>query len=238
MSLATKTKPRFIFQAALLCALLGSAIAADEALLFKDDFDHDLSQWVVEQAPGGTTRVTDGKLDIEDVGGCTVWFKEKLSGPVMIEFEATMIEAGGPHDRVSDLNCFWMATDPKHPENLFADSASRAGFFKKYDPLRLYYVGYGANENKTTRFRRYPGDGSRPMLAQNDLSDAKFLNVPNRTRKICLIADGEKIQYLVDGELIFDFADKEPFREGWFAFRTVRSHMQLDNFRVFRLPAH
>ncbi len=226
------------FTAFLLCNALSAGEASPPAngrLLYLDDFDKDLSQWVVEQAPGGTTRLVDGKLDLDDAGGCTVWFKPKLKGPILIEYEATMIQQNGPNDRVSDLNCFWMASDPKHPDDIFISSRERGGDFKKYDALRLYYVGNGANENKTTRFRRYAGDGSKPLLPEHDLKDAKLMNVPNRTLKIQLIADGNRIQYLRDGEVIFDFTDKEPFREGWFGFRTVRNHMRLDQFRVYQL---
>lgn len=44
----------------------------------------------------------------------------------MIEYTATMFEEGGPHDRVSDLNYFWMAIDPKAPEGIFALSLAQA----------------------------------------------------------------------------------------------------------------
>ncbi len=203
-----------------------------EQLLYQDDFEKDLSQWVVEQVEGGTTTIVDGKLDVTDSGGCTVWFQKKLAGAIMLEYEATMIDQGGPHDRVSDLNCFWMAIDPKNPDNLFADTG-RQGKFGKYHPLRLYYVGYGANENTTTRFRRYPGGGDRPCLV--DLSDKKFMNVANKTVKIQIIADGKRIQFWRDQELVTDYEDANPYTDGWFGFRTVRNHMQLDNFRVYRL---
>lgn len=212
---------------------------AARELIASDDFSGDLSQWVVEQTAGGKTQVKNGQLDIDDgvgphgKGGCTVWFKKKFTGPIMIEYEATMVKQGGPNDRCSDLNCFWMAIDPRHPDNLFADSAWRGGIFRRYFSLRLYYVGYGANNNTTTRFRRFPGDGTRPLLGE--LRDAKFMNVPNRPVKIQLIADGERVQFIRNGKLIFNFTDRKPFREGWFGFRTVRNHMRIDNFRVYRL---
>ncbi|MEM9478481.1 MAG: DUF6250 domain-containing protein [Verrucomicrobiota bacterium] len=214
-----------------------SAFSSDggtRKLVHWDDFDADLSQWVVEQAPAGTTRVEDGKLVINDAKGCTVWFREKLDGAIMIEYEATMIEDGGKNDRVSDLNCFWMAVDPENPEDIFANK-ERGGVFKNYHPLRLYYVGYGANNNTTTRFRRYPGGGERPVLPEHDLRDKKFLHTPNKKITIQIICDGETIRYLRDGEIVFDFRDKAPFTEGWFGFRTVRNHMAIDNFRVYRL---
>ena len=51
-----------------------SAESGEKKLIAKDDFDKDLSHWVVEQMAGGTTKVADGKLVIEDAKGCTVWF--------------------------------------------------------------------------------------------------------------------------------------------------------------------
>jgi len=229
----------------LAVSLLSSPLIADHQLeasnskekhrlLYSDDFSKDLSQWTVEQMKGGTTSLQKGKLDITDAKGCTVWFKQKLSGPIMIEFEATLVKDGGKHDRVSDLNCFWMATDPKHPENIFTDKR-RGGKFKNYHPLKLYYVGYGANKNTTTRFRRYPGGGERTVLPEHDLTDQKFLHTPNKTLKIQIIANGETIQYLRDGEIVFNITDKEPFKEGWFGFRTVNNHLLLDNFKVYQL---
>ena len=62
--------------------------------------------WVVEQMPGGNVGIENGTLEIDDAKGCTVWFKHKLSGPIMIEYEATMIQLGGPNDYARDLNCF------------------------------------------------------------------------------------------------------------------------------------
>lgn len=215
-----------------------------EATLFQDDFEKDLSHWIVEQTPAGTTRQIDGQLDIDDApgpkdkGGCTVWFKEKISGPVRIEYDATMIQKGGPNDRISDLNCFWMATDPDHPEDFFAKSKERGGSFKKYDSLLTYYVGYGANENATTRFRRYPRPrDDKALQPEYDRDEAKYMNRPNQTRKIQLIADGKKIQFILDGEIIFTFEDPEPYREGYFGFRTTRSHIRFDNFKVTRLDS-
>jgi len=229
----------------LFFAVLSSFYLRAEEILFQDDFSGDLSRWVVEQTPSGKTQVIEGELDIDDApgaqdkGGCTVWFKEKISGPVRITYDATMVQKGGPNDRISDLNCFWMASDSKNPENLFVGSKERSGNFKKYDSLKTYYVGYGANENATTRFRRYPRQrDDKPLKPEFDLSDPKFMNVPNKTLKIELVADGKKIQFLRDGELIFTYDDPEPYGVGWFGFRTTRSHIRFDNFKVTRIPTN
>src|ERR1043165_3761458 len=124
-----------------------------------------------------------------------------------------MISAGGPHDRVSDLNCFWMATDALK---------RRSGKFTDYNDLRTYYVGLGGNSNTTTRFRRYIGSPEeRPLLPAHDLKGPEFLLKPNVKQKIRLVANGKRIQYYRDGKLIFDFNDPHPYTRGHFGFRTT-----------------
>jgi hypothetical protein len=155
----------------------------------------------------------------------------------MITYEATVISAAGANDRVSDLNSFWMATDPKSPDNLFAHP--RSGKFADYNTLRMYYVGLGGNGNTTTRFRRYIGNAvGRPLLPQNDLSVAQHPDLgitANRQQTLTLIADGPLIQYWRDGKKIFEMTDPEPYTRGWFGVRTTNNHMQVRNLRVVRL---
>jgi hypothetical protein len=217
------------------CGLETTSNVHSGSIIYQDDFSGDLSNWVVEQMPGGTVKISDCRLEIEDSKGCTVWFKHKLEGAVMIEYTSTIVKKDGPFDRGSDLNCFWMAQDPKNYDNLFAGSEARGGNFGNYNPLRLYYVGYGANHNSTTRFRRYPGTGEKPLLPEHDLRDQKYMLKYNVPIKVQLIADGSTIRYIRNGEVIFDYYDPEPFRDGWFGFRTVHNHMYLDDFKVYRL---
>lgn len=192
-----------------------------------------MENWVVEQMPGGTVRVDDDALVIEDAAGCTVWYRPKLTAPVEISYDATVVSRGGPHDRVSDLNCFWMAQDPAAPDHCpFAPGDGRSGKFADYDTLLTYYVGYGGNTNSTTRFRRYDGTVARPLLSEHDLSDAQFLLKPNQIYRIRLVARDGVAEYWRDGEKIFTFRDPAPLTSGWFAFRTVKSHLEIRNFQV------
>lgn len=204
-------------------------------LIYEEDFDGDLTDWQVEQMPNGIVEIKSGKLEITDASGCTVWLKEKFEGPIMIEYDVNIIENGGPHDRVSDLNCFWMATDPKNPTNLFADSEKRGGKFSNYDALQLYYMGVGGNFNKTTRFRRYVGNGERPLLPEHDLSDAKYMLESNKLYHIKIIAYNGIIKYYRNEQLLVDFKDDNPYTSGHFGFRTVDNHMTVDNFKVYKL---
>ncbi len=193
----------------------------------------DLRYWVVEQMPGGTVTVRDGALVIDDDAGCTVWLREKLTAPVVITYEATVVFRGGPNDRVSDLNCFWIARDPQAGDGCpFAPGRSRSGKFADYDSLLTYYVGYGGNANSTTRFRRYDSTAARPLLPAHDLSEKRFLLEANKTYHIKLVARDGVAEFWRDGEMIFTFRDPAPLTAGWFAFRTVKSHLEIRHFRV------
>ena len=145
----------------------------------------DLRRWSIEQMPGGTVATRGEALVIDDVGGATVWWREKIAAPVEISYDVTVVSRGGPNDRVSDVNCFWMASDPKAPDAL---PAGRTGKFEDYDSIRTYYVGMGGNENTTTRFRRYAGDGNKPLLPEHDLRDKKFLIEANKTYHLRVVA--------------------------------------------------
>jgi len=208
------------------CARASTALAAEPTA--------DLARWAVEQMPGGTVVVRDGALVIEDVAGCTVWFREPLVAPVEITYTATVVDRGGPRDRLSDLNCFWMAHDPRDPARPpFASGLARTGKFSDYDSLLTYYVGYGGNTNSTTRFRRYDGTAARPLLPAHDLADKKFLLVANHPYRIRLVARADgTAEFWRDGEMIFTYRDPAPLTRGWFALRTVRSHIELRDFRV------
>ncbi len=204
---------------------------AEAVVLHKDNFTDGLDRWHPE-VQRGRVEAEDGRLTIDVRGGATVWFRKRLTAPVIIQYDVTVIDEGGPNDRVSDMNCFWMATDPRAEDGDFF-SVERRGPFGDYHALATYYVGLGGHNNTRTRFRRYAEDSTdRPLLPEHDLTDERFLIEPNRTYRIELVADGHRVQYRRDGEVIFDVEDPNPYREGYFGFRTVRNRMVVGNFRV------
>jgi hypothetical protein len=224
----------------LACALRAAAPAGapftQGQALFTEDFSHRLTQWARELEQPGTVEAHDGILTIDVPAGCTLWFRPELRGAVMIQYEARIVQAGGPNDRVSDLNAFWMATDARSPHDFFA--TKRSGKFSDYNQLRAYYVGQGGNSNTTTRFRRYIGDAvDRPLLPEHDLRGPDVLLQPNTWQTVQLLALGNRIQYYRDGRLIFDFLDSAPYTHGRFGLRTTASHLELRNFRVYRIAA-
>lgn len=204
-----------------------------QEVLYKDYFA-DTKSWVAELEQGGTVTVREGRLILDVPAGCTVWFRHELAGPIQIEYEATVIGRGGPNDRVSDLNCFWMAQDPKRTGYLL--DISRSGKFADYDALTAYYVGLGGNANTTTRFRRYIGvAGNRPLLPKHDLSGSENLLRANIRQHLRLIAYGETIQFWRDRQCLFQHHDPQPYTRGWMGLRTVTSHIEIEKFRVIRL---
>ena len=172
--------------------------------------------------------------------GLTLWYPEPLSGDYRIRYDATVVIGSGAHDRLADLNCFWAASDPQHPDDFFARSAWRAGTFARYNSLNLFYVGYGGNDNTTTRFRKYhgrrfgaPADEVKPLLGQ--YTDTAHLLRPNRPLRIEITVAGGRTTYAADGEVLFSRELAPGEGDGYFGLRLLANHTLIANFGIERL---
>lgn len=201
-------------------------------LIWSDDFTAPLdpSHWKVEMAPapGSSVYTKNDKLVLDTKGGVTVWFNQLLEKDIRIEYDRTVIMAGGANDRLSDLNNFWMASDPRN-KNLF----TRSGVLESYDSLRLYYVGMGGNSNRTNRFRKYEGDGERRLL--QEYTDTAHLLQANKTYHIAIVVKNGVTSFWVDGQCHFLYKDPAPLQSGYFGFRSTKSHQEVSKFRVYQL---
>ncbi|MBC3917193.1 methyltransferase [Undibacterium sp. CY18W] len=208
------------------CSLWGRA----GKLIYQDDFDKDLRQWQVESADtkNSDISVANHQLLIDAAKGATVWFKQKLSGDILIRYTRRVVMEQGRNDRLSDLNQFWMATDPRN-QNIF----TRKGVFEQYDDLRLYYAGIGGNTNTTTRFRKYQGNGERSLLTE--LNERDTLLQANRDYVIETTVYQGCTRVLVDGKVFFSYRDKDALRDGYFGFRTTQSRQQVRDFKIYQL---
>lgn len=209
--------------------LLFTSFAQRKKLIFKDDFkDH--SRWVIEMAPAPNSSVyTDyGKLVLDTKGGVTVWLNQQLQGNILIEYRRKVLVEGKVNDRLSDLNQFWMASDPRN-EDLF----TRTGVLEQYDSLQLYYVGMGGNTNSTTRFRKYEGNGTRTLL--QEYKDAAHLLEKNKEYKITIIVKNGVSSYLVNNVPYFSFVDLNPLTSGYFGFRSTWSRQEISHLRIYQL---
>jgi rhamnogalacturonan endolyase len=215
-----------------LIHFLAGAVWAQDALIYEADFTKEIErhEWIVESESGANVvRTEQGRLVIDAAGGVTVWLNKLLEGNIRIEYERTVLMDGKAHDRLSDLNQFWMAQDPRNP-NLF----TRSGTFEEYDSLQLYYAGMGGNSNTTTRFRKYDGQGNRVLL--HEYKDEAHLLKANRKYHISIIIKDDATSFWVDGECYFSYRDPAPLREGNFGFRSVHSRQEVANFRIYQLP--
>lgn len=200
-----------------------------------------LKHWKTEDHSGQMSIVVAGDtLDVTSPKGVTMWYIPRLTGHYEVSYKVRVLMQGGPHDRLSDLNCFWGANDPQHPDNLYARAAWRQGIFQRYKSLTLMYVGYGGNHNSTTRFREYFGKGmetkdeqTRPVI--KEYTDPAHLLKPNQWMRICIRVEKGVTTYSVDGEELFRYAIKEGQCDGNFAFRLLENHIQVTDFQVKQL---
>jgi len=192
--------------------------------------------WKVEsESPDYKVTFRGDTAEILSPKGLTLWRKEKMSGKVTIEYDAcVVVEAEG--DRLSDLNCFWMASDPQYPDNIWKREKWRNGIFLNCYSLQLYYMGYGGNHNSTTRFRRYDGNEAavtnakaRPAILK-EYTDADHLLEANKWYHIKITNENNRVSYYINGVRLVDFRDAEPLTEGWFGFRTTLSRTRIANF--------
>ena len=268
------------------CCLIGSLRANDGPvvlgrgqelfeigpLLAQDDFE-DLGDWVVQVQPGkkappARVQVRDNTLDCLVPGrGCTVWFKKKLKTRVTISYDVICPtpEKVTKELMPRDINNFWMATDRDDPEGGLFDAERYTGDFGAYNKMNGYYASTGGGKNTTTRMRRYPREVSGTPTAHLALTDKdrkkEFLITPDKKMSVQLVAYDDLIQYIVDGQLVYEAAagdeiqietrdgkGKRQFEkavydlkkfptylEGYFGFRMVGTHHIYSNFRVHAL---
>ncbi|MDO4931145.1 MAG: DUF6250 domain-containing protein [Prevotellaceae bacterium] len=208
---------RYLFLFCMLLSMYGTACAGD---------------WYVEaEGDGRVTWSADSVADIHAPGGLTLWNKRQMSGNVVIEYEARIVSDG----RISDLNSFWMASDPM-AKDVFVNAKRRGGRFVDTYTMSLYYVGYGGNHNSTTRFRRYDGDARgvtdakfRPSILR-EYTDTAHLLRGDHWYKVRLEAVDGRVRYIIDGECLVDYVDPKPLVKGYFGFRTTLAHAQLRGF--------
>jgi rhamnogalacturonan endolyase len=202
-------------------------------LIYADDFTGklDTATWIVEMAPAPNSKVyvQNGNLVLDTKGGVTVWFNRRLTSNVRIEYDRQVVVAGGVNDRLSDLNQFWMAQDPQKA-NLF----TRSGVLESYDSLQLYYVGMGGNTNSTNRFRKYEGNGQRTLI--QDYTDKAHLLEANKIYHISIVVNNGVTSFWVDYQCYFTYKDPAPFKEGYFGFRSTKSHQEISKVRIYQLP--
>lgn len=197
-----------------------------------------LSDWIIEdESDSASFTFLHDTLEIVSPKGLTMWYNRKLSGNYKISYSISLRMDGLPGDRLADMNCFWGASDPLHPDSLFIRSHERHGIFRNYNSLNLYYVGYGGNDNTTTRFRKYHGkfhntDDARVKPLLQEYTDEAHLLKPNTWYNISITMQNGITAFSVNGEELFRLADQEPYEKGYFGIRLLENRAQITGFKI------
>lgn len=212
--------------------------------LFSDKLDDQETfarNWVMQLAQRDPelesyAEIREGELHIHDPRGCTIWFKKKLSGPVLISYRivATTKHNSGTDIVPRDINSFWMANSPLNPDpnaegGLF-DKKTFNGLFNTYHRMTGYYASTGGgstrHNNLTTRFRRYPRvvDGQHVehvALTDKDRTPG-YQITPDKEHHVQLVAADDLVQYLFDGRVVYELkeGDEVPLHKGWSATKS------------------
>lgn len=200
-----------------------------------------LKDWTTEDHSGEVKILVSGDtLEITAPKGLTLWYNRRITGDYEISYRVKMLMQGGKYDRLSDLNCFWGANDPEHPDNLFARSGWRNGIFQRYKTLSLFYVGYGGNHNSTTRFRQYFAKAAdtndavaRPVI--KEYTDKAHLLLPNKWYDIRIRVEKRITTYHVNDEELFRLPVKDNEGDGHFGLRLLENHTLFTDFQVKKL---
>ena len=112
----------------------------NSVMLYAQHENTSVQQWKIEDESRALQMIERADtVELIVPGGLTMWYQQRLTGDYEINYRICMVMKGGKYDRLSDLNCFWAANDPKNPDNLFARSEWRNGVFKNYNTLDLFY---------------------------------------------------------------------------------------------------
>ncbi len=207
---------------------VGLLLPASSQTVFREELS--ANDWVAEFESPSTSSllVTRDMIEVNASAGATVWYKKKLSANLIITYNIAMIDSGGRNDRVSDLNAFWMASDPVRDTPF-----KRNGKFSSYDDLNLYYAGVGGHDNTTTRFRRYRHGTDKSVL--QEYTDKEHLLEGNKPYSVKIMVRDRRTSFSINGVQYFEYDDTVPLKEGYFAFRTTKSRQRITNFNIEQL---
>lgn len=224
-SSASMEKRIFSLLFSVVCALMVHAQSGLDARSFK-------KYWMVEsEAPDYRLSFSGDTCELVAPKGLTLWRKQAVKQGMAVEYDVLVTD-----DRLSDMNLFWMASDPA-ATSVFKNMNQRQGVFKNCYQLQMYYLGYGGNYNSTTRFRRYMGGGEVPPVWKEYTDGAHLLRSGHWYHWRVESTREGRTRIFVDGEQLVDYLDPTPLTRGWFGFRTTLSRVRLTNFRIETLPA-
>lgn len=126
--------------------------------------------------------------------GALLFYRERLSGGVAIEFDARMDASGRP----GDISCIFTEDD------VFSDAGARF----PHQGRRTYCFQVGALSNHLVGIFR---DFHQPLSSRAHSVQA------GQTVRVRAEVDGQMLRLLVDGELMAEYEERVPLRSGYIA---------------------
>ena len=94
--------------------------------------------WKVEsESPDYRVTFRGDTCELLAPKGLTLWRRQQLTTNMVVEYDAQVVDEGQEGDRVSDLNCFWLASDPQR-RDLWSREKWRSGIFVRCYTLQMY----------------------------------------------------------------------------------------------------
>lgn len=194
-----------------------------------EDFSGELLRWTVEGETDSSRFSFNGDtLNIFTPSTITLWYDHRFNGNYRIRFSVLEKGAAIPDSSVSAWGCFWAATDPEHPDNLFFNSDQRGQDLSNYHSLQLYYtirqnqdsLRFGKNritpDSLPQRSSAYPSS-----VFQNDTWNVIEIKMEN-----------EIVSYSVNGNIVKQERDNLPLLEGYFGLYLQNSVLRLTGFEI------
>ena len=205
-------------------------------LIFEDNFDTDLSNWVHEGV--GTAEVKDGRLEVyvtpdhAETRGQILWLKKKLPAEIIVEMVVKLIAPR--YEQNITCNLLFFLSTTRRGGNLLGTIAERDGGYGAYISKRgivpCYTVTwYRVNDPFFVIVRRNPGWGE---LARN------FPAVPTAGHdyKIEIEKRGNEIVLFENGVAILLAKDKQPpLGGGYFGLRSWHAKASYDYVRIYEV---
>lgn len=156
---------------------------------------------------GGTFALDEDLLRTQDGPAFTLWFKERIYGPVAIEYDGQML----PGSQAGDLSIVY--SPDIHAQ-------------KRGQRVQLYYLQNGAYDNA----------GSTIATPQGRLDFEPFELKHGVTYRIRAEIDGKKLRTFIDGRLICSYDLILPLNAGYIGIYAFYDEKTIDNIAIYKKP--
>jgi hypothetical protein len=209
-------------------------LAVRGRLIFSERFE-DRANWK-SLAPRTTWTTEDGVLKGNWApGGSAIWLDREFHGNILIIAEARVlppdpvVRRGRAPEGGKNFNIRFHVRGPHNQDilDVYRDLL-KAGTGPNGigdDQYRGYFVTW---TGRHSRLRRSPG-------YVNVSESTAYLPVSGQRHRIELLFLDGRILYRVDGHLLHDYTDPEPFTQGRIALVTWNSNVEVSRFDVYQI---